>query len=142
MLYLVTTRDGRYVVPVRAECRGDVPGLLHDTSASGATLFIEPMAVVEANNELRLLHAKEEREIERILAELSAKVSEAGSAIDLNYRNITELAFIFACGELSSRMRGIAPMLTGERTVKLHPRKAVCFSRLLQTLVTAAAILL
>ena len=122
---LVTTRDGRYVVPVRAECRGDVPGLLHDTSASGATLFIEPMAVVEANNELRLLHAKEEREIERILAELSSAVSDAGSVIDLNYRNITELAFIFACGELSSRMRGIAPVLTGERTVKLsrarHP---------------------
>jgi DNA mismatch repair protein MutS2 len=122
---IVTLRDGRYVVPVRAECRGDVPGLLHDTSASGATLFIEPMAVVEANNELRLLRAKEEREIERILAELSSMVSEQGSVIDLNYRNITELAFIFACGELSARMRGIAPALTGERTVKLcrarHP---------------------
>ena len=122
---LVTSRDGRYVVPVKAEHRADVPGLLHDTSASGATLFVEPMAVVEANNELRLLHAKEEREIERILAELSAKVSEVGSTIDLNYRNITELAFIFACGELSARMRGIAPVLTGERTVKLsrarHP---------------------
>jgi len=122
---IVTMRDGRYVVPVRAECRGDVPGLLHDTSASGATLFIEPMAVVEANNELRLLRAKEEREIERILSALSSMVSEQGSVIDLNYRNITELAFIFACGELSARMRGIAPTLTGERTVKLcrarHP---------------------
>ena len=122
---IVTLRDGRYVVPVRAECRGDVPGLLHDTSASGATLFIEPMAVVEANNELRLLRAKEEREIERILASLSSMVSEQGSVIDLNYRNITELAFIFACGELSARMRGIAPALTGDRTVKLcrarHP---------------------
>lgn len=122
---LVTSRDGRYVVPVRAEHRADVPGLLHDTSSSGATLFIEPMAVVEANNELRLLHAKEEREIERILADLSAKVSDAGSTIELNYRNITELAFIFACGELSASMRGIAPVLTGERTVKLsrarHP---------------------
>lgn len=122
---LVTSRDGRYVVPVRAEHRADVPGLLHDTSASGATLFIEPMAVVEANNELRLLHAKEEREIERILAELSSKVSDASGVIDLNYRNITELAFIFACGELSARMRGIAPVLTGERTVRLsrarHP---------------------
>ncbi len=122
---LVTSRDGRYVVPVRAEHRADVPGLLHDTSASGATLFIEPMPVVEANNELRLLHAKEEREIERILAELSAKVSDASHGIDLNYRNITELAFIFACGELSARMRGIAPQLTGERTVVLkrarHP---------------------
>ncbi len=122
---IVTTRDGRYVVPVRAECKSDVPGLLHDTSASGATLFIEPMPVVEANNELRLLHSKEEHEIERILAALSAQVGEAGQSIEWNYRNITELAFIFACGELSSRMRGIAPMLTGERTVSLvqarHP---------------------
>lgn len=122
---IVTTRDGRYVVPVRAECKGDVPGLLHDTSASGATLFIEPMPVVEANNELRMLRSKEEHEIERILAGLSARVSEAGAAIELNYRNITELAFLFACGELSARMRATAPMLTGERTVSLlcarHP---------------------
>ncbi|MBR0443685.1 MAG: Smr/MutS family protein, partial [Clostridia bacterium] len=122
---IVTTRDGRYVVPVRAEHKSDVPGLLHDTSATGATLFIEPMAVVEANNELRLLRSREEHEIERILATLSAKVSEAGSAILLNYKNITELAFIFACGELSARMQGISPMLTGDRTVKLtrarHP---------------------
>ena len=122
---LVTTRDGRYVIPVRAEHRGDVPGLLHDTSASGATLFIEPMPVVEANNELRMLRAKEEREIEKILATLSAHVSDAGTALSLNYRNITELAFIFACGELSSRMRGIAPTLTGQRMVSLtrarHP---------------------
>lgn len=122
---IVTSRDGRYVVPVRAEHKADVPGLLHDTSATGATLFIEPMPVVEANNELRLLRSREEHEIERILASLSAKVSEAGSAILLNYKNITELAFIFACGELSARMNGIAPMLTGERTVRLtrarHP---------------------
>ena len=122
---IVTTRDGRYVVPVRAEHKSDVPGLLHDTSATGATLFIEPMAVVEANNELRLLRSREEHEIERILAALSAKVSEAGSAIILNYKNITELAFIFACGELSARMRGISPNITGDRTVKLtrarHP---------------------
>jgi DNA mismatch repair protein MutS2 len=122
---IVTTRDGRYVVPVRAEHKADVPGLLHDTSATGATLFIEPMPVVEANNELRLLRSREEHEIERILAALSAKVSEAGSAIILNYKNITELAFIFACGELSARMHGVAPMITGDRSVKLtrarHP---------------------
>ncbi len=122
---LVTTRDGRYVVPVKVEHRADVPGLLHDTSSSGATLFIEPMPVVEANNELRLLRSKEEREIEKILAALSAKVSECADVIELNYRNITELAFIFTCGELSSRMRGVAPRISGTRTVKLlrarHP---------------------
>ena len=120
---IVTTRDGRYVVPVRAECKNDVPGLLHDTSASGATLFIEPMPVVQANNELRMLRSKEEHEIERILAALSARVSEIGSALLLNYRNITELAFLFACGELSARMRATAPSITGERTVTLlHAR--------------------
>ena len=122
---IVTTRDGRYVVPVKVEHRSDVPGLLHDTSSSGATLFIEPMPVVEANNELRLLRAKEEREIDRILSALSAKVSESGSAIVLNYRNITELAFIFACGELSARMHASAPRISGQRTVRLvrarHP---------------------
>ncbi len=122
---IVTTRDGRYVVPVRAEHKADVPGLIHDTSATGATLFIEPMPVVEANNELRLLRSREEHEIERILAALSATVGEAADAILLDYKNITELAFIFACGELSRRMKGIAPALSEKRTVKLtrarHP---------------------
>lgn len=122
---LVTTRDGRYVLPVRAEHKSDVPGLLHDTSASGATLFIEPMPVVEANNELRLLHSKEEREIEKILAALSSQVSEAGSAVVMNYRNITEIAFLFACGELSLRMRASSPQINSTRTVRLkrarHP---------------------
>ncbi len=117
---LVTTRDGRYVVPVKVEHRADVPGLLHDTSSSGATLFIEPMPVVEANNELRLLRAKEEREVEKILSALSAQVSEFSGAIGLNYRNITELAFIFACGELSSRMHGIAPKISSGRTIRLY----------------------
>jgi DNA mismatch repair protein MutS2 len=117
---LVTTRDGRYVVPVKVEHRADVPGLLHDTSSSGATLFIEPMPVVEANNELRLLRSKEEREIEKILASLSARVSEFADAIALNYRNINELAFIFACGELSSRMRGVSPKISSTRTIRLY----------------------
>ena len=112
---IVTTRNGRYVVPVKAEYRGEVKGLVHDTSASGATLFVEPLAVVEANNELRVLESKEEKEIERILFSLSARVAEISDAIYLNYKNITELAFIFACGELSSRMSGVSPRLTDGR---------------------------
>ena len=108
---IVTTRNGRYVVPVKAEYRGEVKGLVHDTSASGATLFIEPMAVVDANNELRVLETKEEKEIERRLASLSADVANISDSLYLNYKNITELAFIFACGELSFRMNGVSPRL-------------------------------
>ena len=122
---IVTMRGGRYVIPVKAECKAEVKGLIHDTSATGATIFVEPMAVVDANNEIRILQTKEEREIERILAELSAAVGEVASALWLNYKNINELAFAFACGELSSAMRGVSPNLSGDRTVNLmearHP---------------------
>ena len=113
---IVTMRNGRYVVPVRAECKNDVKGLIHDTSASGATVFVEPMAVVEANNELRMLGAKEEREIEKILFALSADVSAAAESLRLNYYNLTELSFCFACGELSARMKAAEPMLTRDVT--------------------------
>lgn len=122
---IVTMRGGRYVIPVKAECKAEVKGLIHDTSATGATIFIEPMAVVDANNEIRILQTKEEREIERILAELSSAVGDVSDALWLNYKNINELAFVFACGELSSRMRGVAPMISGDRSVHLigarHP---------------------
>ncbi len=122
---IVTTRDGRYVVPVKVEHKNDVSGLVHDTSSSGATVFIEPMAVVEANNELRLLEAKEAHEIERILAELSAKVSDHSGEIVLNLHNIVELSFWFACGELSVQMRGVSPTLTDNHSIRLmqarHP---------------------
>ncbi len=122
---IVTMRGGRYVIPVKAECKAEVKGLIHDTSATGATIFIEPMAVVDANNEIRMLQTKEEREIERILAELSSLVAASADAIWLNYRNINELAFIFACGELSSRMDGVAPRISEDRRVSLikarHP---------------------
>ena len=122
---IVTMRGGRYVIPVKAECKAEVKGLIHDTSSTGATIFIEPMAVVDANNEIRILHTKEEREIERILAELSSAVGDVSDALWLNYKNINELAFVFACGELSSQMRGVAPMISGDRAVNLvgarHP---------------------
>ena len=119
---IVTTRNGRYVVPVKAEYRGEVKGLVHDTSSSGATLFVEPIAVVDANNELRVLESREEKEIEKILATLSAMVAEVADAIWLNYKNITELAFIFACGELSFKMDGTPAAITdGEhREIVLH----------------------
>ena len=122
---IVTMRGGRYVIPVKAECKAEVKGLIHDTSATGATIFIEPMAVVDANNEIRILHTKEEREIERILAELSSAVGEVSDALWLDYKNINELAFVFACGELSASMKGVAPMISGDRAVNLvgarHP---------------------
>ncbi len=117
---IVTTRDGRYVVPVKVEHRGEVKGLVHDTSASGATVFIEPMAVVDANNELRELQSKEMHEIERILAEFSASVADTADMIDKNYRNITDLAFAFACAALSMEMNGTEPKITEERTVALR----------------------
>ncbi len=122
---IVTMRNGRFVIPVRVECRNEIKGLVHDTSASGATLFIEPIAVVEANNDLRELTAKESREIERILAEMSDDVAAISSALIYNYRNITELAFVFACAELSFRLSANPPKINGERLIDLkrarHP---------------------
>ncbi len=117
---IVTMRGGRYVIPVKAECKAEVKGLIHDTSSTGATIFIEPMAVVDANNEIRILQTKEEREIERILAELSAAVGEISDALWLDYKNINELAFLFACAELSAYMRGVSPTLSGDRAVELR----------------------
>lgn len=122
---IVTQRGGRYVVPVKIEHRNEIRGLVHDTSSSGATLFIEPMAVVDANNELRELEAAEAHEIEKILAELSGDIASIAGALLLDYRNITELAFIFACGELSGRMKATQPQISGDRSLELirarHP---------------------
>lgn len=122
---IVTMRNGRYVVPVKSEYRNELKGLVHDTSSSGATLFVEPMSVVEANNELRELAAAESHEIERILSEMSGEVGEFSSAISLNYHNITELAFAFACASLAISMRAEKPQLTDKRLLELkrarHP---------------------
>ncbi len=122
---IVTQRGGRYVVPVKIEYRNEVRGLIHDTSSSGATVFVEPMAVVEANNELRMLESKEAHEIERILSELSASVAGFAPSILLNYRNITELAFAFGCANLSEKLDAREPLIQQERACKLinarHP---------------------
>ena len=117
---IVTTRGGRFVVPVKLEHKNEIKGLVHDTSASGATVFIEPMAVVEANNELRELESKEKREIERILAELSALCSEHSGELMLNYYNITEIAFIFAKAELSFRIEGEEPKIADRPKIVLN----------------------
>lgn len=122
---IVTMRNGRYVVPVKAEYKSEMQGLVHDTSSSGATLFIEPMAVVDANNELKSLTAMEEHEIERILSALSAECGVASSVISLNYHNITEIAFCFACATLAMQMKAERPKIVKEPYLELkkarHP---------------------
>ena len=117
---IVTMRNGRYVVPVKAEYRAEVRGLVHDTSSSGATLFVEPMTVVEANNELKSLNAAETHEIERILAELSAAVGDASSLLSTDHYVITELSFAFACAAYAIELGAERPQITEERCVDLH----------------------
>ena len=117
---IVTIREGRYVIPVKAEHKNDIKGLVHDTSSSGATLFIEPLAVVEANNELRELEIAEKKEIERILYEFSAKVADRSGMLTLDYHNVTELAYIFARSELSWKMDAVEPVMTTSGSIDLR----------------------
>lgn len=116
---IITTRSERYVVPVKAEFKNAVPGLVHDVSASGATVFIEPMASVKANNELRELRAREKAEIERILMELSADCAEHAEDIGRDFNILVALDLIFAKAKLSYRMDGMEPELT-EREIRLR----------------------
>ncbi len=102
---IVTMRNDRYVVPVKIEHKNEIKGLVHDTSASGQTVFIEPVSVVEANNELKILKNKEEREIEKILYELSAICAENSESLSSNYHLVTELAFAFSCASLAEQMK-------------------------------------
>ena len=109
---IITQRSGRYVVPVKSEFKNEIPGLVHDLSGSGSTFFIEPMGVVKANNELRELQAKEEKEIDRILAELSAEAASFREDINLNYDLLIRLDSIFARAKLSARMGAMEPGLS------------------------------
>lgn len=122
---LVTMRADRYVIPVRAEYRGEIPGIVHDTSSSGATLFIEPMSVVNANNEIRDLMSREEQEIEKILSELTMLVSEQTSVITGDYKLLENLDFIFAKGSFSLDYNGNEPILNNEGIIEFkrarHP---------------------
>ncbi|MBR4425058.1 MAG: endonuclease MutS2 [Oscillospiraceae bacterium] len=110
---IITTRSDRFVVPVKSEQRAAVPGLVHDVSASGATVFIEPMAAVKANNDIRELRAKEKLEIERILAELSAECASFRESIERDFSILTELDVIFAKAKLSYNMDGDEPEVSG-----------------------------
>lgn len=122
---IITMRSDRYVIPVRAEYKSEVPGIVHDTSATGQTMFIEPMSVVNSNNEIRDLRNKEQQEIERILAELSAAAAENSHEIFVDYRVIAELDFMFAKGRLSLDMNAAEPRLNGKGIINLkrarHP---------------------
>jgi len=117
---IITIRQGRYVVPVKSECKNDVPGLVHDVSASGSTYFVEPMAAVNANNALRELELKEKKEIERILAELSAEAAAHKEDIANDYSILVQLDVIFAKAKLAFHMRAWAPEMNAEGRVILR----------------------
>ncbi|MBR7071683.1 MAG: endonuclease MutS2 [Clostridia bacterium] len=122
---IITQRDGRFVVPVKIEHRGEVKGIVHDTSSTGSTLFVEPMSVVETNNEIRVLELKEQEEIIRILSELSAAVSDFSDAIKQSYNAMVELNLIFAKVKLADKMGAVVPKLNDNGCVYLkrarHP---------------------
>ena len=122
---IITQRDGRYVVPVKAECRGNVAGLVHDTSASGSTVFIEPMGVVQANNDIRVLESKEQAEIERILYELSASCGTHADETIESYNFTVELNIIFAKAHLAYKMKATMPKMNDKGEIDLkqarHP---------------------
>lgn len=114
---IITTRSGRYVVPVKAEHRGGIQGLVHDISSSGATIFVEPMSVVKENNEIRELAAREKQEIERILAELSGECAQFGVDIERDFTLLVELDCIFARAKLSYRLNCMEPEIKDRRIV-------------------------
>ena len=118
---VITMRDGRYCLPVKAEAKTSVPGMVHDQSSSGSTLFIEPMAVVNLNNELRELFLKEQDEINVILVDLSNRVAENANGIRQDYSVLAELDFIFAKAQLAKSYNGVAPIFNEEG--RIHIRK-------------------
>ena len=117
---IVTQRGGRYVVPVKAEFRGEVPGLVHDTSASGATVFVEPMSVVELNNEIRVLRSDEQDEIARILLELSGEAGSFADSIIESYHYAVELDLIFAKAQVAYKMKAVVPQVGEDGKIALH----------------------
>lgn len=117
---VITMRNGRYCLPVKAEAKGQVPGMIHDQSSTGSTLFIEPMAVVKLNNDLKELFLKEQDEIEVILANLSTQVAEYIPFLTDNYKTLTELDFIFAKGSLAKSYNGTAPLFNTKHRIRIR----------------------
>ena len=117
---IITMRGDRYCIPVKAEYRGQVQGLIHDQSSTGSTLFIEPMAVVKLNNDLKELYAKEQEEIQAILARLSEEAAQYIEEIRTDYRALTDLEFIFARGALALSMRGSRPLFNEEGRIRIR----------------------
>lgn len=117
---IITMRGDRYCLPVKAECRGNVQGMIHDQSSTGSTLFIEPMAVVKLNNDLKELYAKEQEEIQVILARLSEDTAEYIEEIRTDYRSLTDLDFIFARGRLALEMNGSRPLFNTEGSIYIR----------------------
>lgn len=121
----VTIRDGRFVLPVKSEYRGQVSGLVHDTSATGQTIFIEPMAIVEANNDIRILQGKEQEEIERIIRELCRECGDYADILCGNYKVCAELDLYFTKSELAAKMHASMPVITDDGIIHLknarHP---------------------
>lgn len=117
---VVTIRDGRFVLPVKSEHRNDIKGLIHDTSATGQTIFIEPVSVVDANNEIKLLQSQEHDEIERIIAELSSLCGESADTIIDNYEVCTMLNLYFAKANLGAKMKATVPNLTDDGIINLR----------------------
>ena len=122
---IITQRDGRYVVPVKQEFRSQVAGLVHDTSSSGSTVFIEPMGVVNANNDIRVLKGEEEKEIERILFELSGLCASCATDIIESYHTLVQLNLIFAKAHLAYKMKAVRPVMNDSGIIELkaarHP---------------------
>ena len=122
---IITQRNGRYVIPVKSESRNEVAGMVHDTSGSGATIFIEPAAVVEANNEIKVLESKEKDEIEKILAELSSESAQYADSIKQSYLNAVKIDLVFAKAHLAYEMKASMPLLNSDGEILLkqarHP---------------------
>ncbi len=122
---IITQRDGRFVVPVKVEHKGQLNGIVHDTSSTGSTIFVEPMSVVETNNEIRVLRLREQEEIERILAELSAEAGSFTDSIITSYNALVELNLIFAKARLAYKMKAIVPSVNNDGQIYLknarHP---------------------
>ncbi len=117
---IVTIRDGRYVVPVKSEYKNEISGLIHDTSGSGSTLFIEPISVVEANNEIKVLQGREVDEIDRIISELCAELAEFGDSIIQSYKFCVELNLYFAKANLAIKMNAITPEIVDDGQILLR----------------------